>query len=278
MRITEATRFPHPVLSPEGNDFTSGEFEVELDVTEKPATGALTFRYRILLTEPEITSFVTSGRAAVGCFVRCGDTYYSELRELGWPEGTSEFRPGSLRNRVTVRPLIWLKEDVANWSSSAIHPEFLPPVSLDRGSIIAISREYVISVGLQKFAPMESIFQLSESEDTPEGAVQINPDGDRIAILVGPALHRTIGILRGQQSGQSLLLNAVYLPAVMELLDMLRLDQAQYAGHRWFQPFMAKCDANGIDLSGRPSLFESAQKLLRHPARELELLAAEGDQ
>lgn len=278
MRITEATRFPHPVLRPNGNDFTSGEFDVHLEVEEKPATGALTFRHEIVLTEPSIAELVTSGRATVGCFVRCSETYYSELRDISWPSGISDFPPGSLLNRVSIRPLIWLKEDLRSWNPETIHPEFAPPVSIEHASVIAVGPEYVISVGMAKFTPMESIFELSAAEDMPDGMIKIDPDSDRIVILVATQLFQTINILRGQATGQSVLINAVYLPAVIELLDILCTDADQFSGRRWFAPFMAKCDAKGIDISAKPSLLESAQVLLGSPARELMRVVAEADQ
>jgi len=278
MRINDATRFPHPVLSLGGNDFISGEFDVRLEVQERPASGALAFRHQVVLTEPAIAELVENGRAAVGCFIRCNDTYHSELRELGWPGGTSDFPPGSLLNRVTVRPLIWLKEPLPTWDPGTIHPEFAPPVSMERGSVIAIGPEYVLSVGMAKFTPMESIFELSTSDDVPEGQVRIDPDAERIVILVDRPLFETINTLRGQALGPSVLMNGVYLPAVIEVLDALRTDEGTYSSRRWFQPFTAKCDAKGIDPKNTRSLLEAAQTLLGSPARQLARVVEEGEQ
>jgi hypothetical protein len=74
-----------------------------------------------------------------------------------------------------------------------------------------------------------------------------------------------------------LLINAVYLPAVIEVLDLIGADAEQFSGRRWFSPFMAKCVARGIDPASGPSLLESAQLLLGSPERELARLA-EADQ
>lgn len=278
MRITDGTRFPHPVLNPYTSDFTSGEFDITFSIEEKPATGALAVNHQVTLSEPSIRALVEKGRASIGCFVRCGDTYYTELRELSWPAGVSDFPAGALLNRVTIRPLVWLKDELVEWNPGTIHPEFEPPVSLMHGDIVAVGPEYVISVGQAKFAPLESIFELSAAEHVPPGRITINPDSDRITILVAPELFGTINLLRGQRSGLAILMNGVYLPAVIELLDQLRTDGAQYSGRRWFQPFMAKCDARGIDPTAKSSLLDSAQRLLGDPASTLSLLASEADQ
>lgn len=277
MRISDDTRFPHPVLSVHTNDFTSGDFDVQFEVHEHLHNGALALEHEIRLTESAVQELVVTGRATVGCFVRCGDTYFTGLQRLSWPRGRSDFPPGSLLNRVTLRPLIWLEAELLNWNPGTIHSEFDPPVSFARGDVIGVAPEYVISVGQAKFAPLESIFELQRSEDLPEGRLDVDPESDRILLLAGGELYETINLLRGQVGGQPVLMNSVYLPAVMEVLDALRAGSEQYATYRWYQPFTARCDANAIDISSDHSKLESAQKLLNDPARALAQLVTDGD-
>ena len=42
MRISAQTRFPHPVLSEETQDYTDGKFSVGLHVSESRTTGKVT--------------------------------------------------------------------------------------------------------------------------------------------------------------------------------------------------------------------------------------------
>ncbi len=277
MRFTDEARFPHPVLGPLTGDFTSGELDVSFTIHEDLETGALILEHRISLTEPGIRGLVKTNRAAAGCFVRCNDTYHTELRRLAWPNGRSDFPAGALLNRVSLRPIVWLDDGLDGWDPGTIHPEFEPPVSLVKGDIIAIGDESVISVGQAKFAPIESIFELVRSSDVSEGRIQVELDRDRITILVAPKTHETISLLRGQAKGRPVVMNAVYLPAVMEVLDGLRVDPEQYNGWRWYQPFTAKCDAKGIDPAIATSILENAQTLLDGPAGALAELVVEGE-
>ena len=277
MRLSEETRFPHPVLGLETGDFTAGGFDVEFTSVEDRESGALTLEHAITLTEPEIRQLVETERAAAGCFVRCADTFFAELRPMSWPRGRSDFTAGKLLNRVSLRPMIWLLEDLPDWDPGTINPEFSPPVTLDRGDIIAVGAEHIISVGHEKLKPIESIFELDRSPDVPEGTLQVDPDRDRITILAGPGTYETIRLLREQAGGRPVVMNAVYLPAVMEVLDALRMSEDGYQGRRWYQTFVAKCDAKGIDPSADLSILESAQKLLDGPAGSLAALVAETD-
>ena len=275
MRLSQESRFPHPVLGLETGDFTAGGFDVEFVLVEDRNSGALTLQHEITLTEPEIRQLVETERAAAGCFVRCADTFFAELRSMSWPKGRSDFAPGKLLNRVSLRPIVWLLEDLPDWDPGTINPEFSPPVSLDRGDIIAVGAEHIISVGQAKLKPIESIFELDRSPDVPEGTLQVDPDRERITILAGPGTYETIRLLREQARGRPVAMNAVFLPAVMEVLDALRTSEGGYEGRRWYQTFLAKCDAKGIDPSAGSSILDSAQKLLDGPAGLLSVLVTD---
>lgn len=277
MRFSEETRYPHPVLSSGTGDFSSGEFDMDFTVHESPDTGSLILEYTTTLTEKGIRRLVEEGKASIGCFVKCRDTYYAGLLPLSWPEGTTDFEAGRLLNRVSLIPLIWIKQDISKWNPGTIHQEFNPPVSLNHGDIIAIGDEHIISVGQAKLAPVESIFELDSSPDVREGMLQVELERDRIAVLAGEKTYESILLLRGQAQGRSVVMNSVYLPAVMEVLDALKDGGEQFEGFRWYQPFLARCDVRGIDPTADISLLESAQALLDCPAQLLSQITREGD-
>lgn len=269
MRLTDDTKFPHPVLGPFTGDYLEGDFVVEFEVSENVKTGALSLNHHIQLTQSDIVQLVHTGRATVGCIVRCGHTYYNDLRVLSFPVGNTDFAPGALLNKVTLRPIIWLTQDRPQWSPDMLHPEFEPPVSLRLGDIVAIGAESQISVGQAKLVPIESIFELNKSSEVDEGDIRVDLEGDRISILVAPGTFSVIDLLRQQASGLPVVMNAVYLPAVMEVLDRLRGDEDAYQGRRWYTPFTEKCRAKGLVNDADASILDGAQRLLESPALTL---------
>jgi hypothetical protein len=278
MKITDDTRFPHPVLSDHTGDYSAGAFTVSIVAHEILGTGALTLDYEVSLTEPNILNLITSGQATLGCFVRCEDTFFTELRQLSWPKGRVDFAAGSLLNRVTLLPVIWLSVESLSWNPGTIHLEFAPPIELKLGDILAIGAEFVMSIGQAKFASVESIFELRKTSDLSGGQMQIDLEGDRIGILVPPAIYDAITSLRGRADGQPVVMNSVYLPATIEVLNQLGADVAAFDGHRWYQPCWARCEMKGIvPGQGAAPTLESAQSVLEDPLRTLTILVADGE-
>lgn len=277
MRLSNDTRYPHPVLSSFTHDYSSGEFYVEFSVSENPETGDLTLWHEIHLTEKSICDLVESGQAEVGCIVRCMDSYYIRLHSFAFPQGRTDFPSGDLINTVRLRPIIWMKGDLAGLNSEFIHPEFGGLIPLKVGDIVALDAETSISVGQAKLAKAESIFELHMSKDIEEGVVKVDLDHERISILMAPKTFDVVAKLRNSDSGSPVVMNSVYLPAVMEVLDHLRGNSGAYAEKRWHKPFTEKCVFKGISLDGDFSIMAAAQSLLEHPAMLLEALIQEDE-
>ena len=275
MRIPENTRFPHPVLGLDTGDFVVGEFSVQIEVIENRFTGAVTLEHAITLTESGILALVESNKASVGCIIKCADTFFSDLRQIAWSTGKTDFTPGLLLNRVSLRPIVWLKTDLNEWNPGTIHHEFEPPLSLNNGDIVAIGEELIFSVGQAKLAPIESIFDLVRSESISEGMFEVDTTGHRIVLLVNEKMFQTLAQLRSITDGPEILMSSIYMPAIMEVLDALRNTDQSYEHLRWYQPFLAKCDLKGVRLESNMSILEAAQILLERPVARLSKLIGE---
>jgi hypothetical protein len=269
MKITDEMRFPHPVLSHATADFLSGEFNFSFEVEERPSDGRLRLSYECDVTEPEIQGMASGDTARLGLFVTCLETYFNKLVLLTLGKGQLEFPGGLLNGRVVLRPVLWTERFLDKWRPANIDPEFgKDPMSIAPHKLLGLGDEFVINVGRDKLRPLETIFTLAVSEEMPEGRIGIDLEADRIRIIVGKKTHESINLYRGSTIGRPILLNGVYLPAVMEVLRGLASDRQLYEQRRWYRPFVAKCEHLSIDLSD-PSLLEDAQKLLSDPYRRL---------
>ncbi|MBO6946392.1 MAG: hypothetical protein JJ855_00315 [Rhodospirillales bacterium] len=269
MRITDASRFPWPVLQEGTDDYAAGSFTFVPEIAENPEKATLLLRYSLELDEPGIRKLVDDGDAAAGIYVTCQETYFSELMELSLADAVLEFPAGALSGRVVLRPMVWTRRPVSDFPAENCHPEFGDgPLSFPAGAVIAFGPEEIISAGREKLREMETIFSIARAEELEAGTFALDLESDRITVLVADDIYESVNQLRDATFGPAITLNSVFLPAVMQTISSMRDGGGVYEGKRWHHIFSAKCEHLGIDVMNDEP-WPSAQKLLEAPYRQI---------
>lgn len=267
MRIKDSASFPHPVLSKQTLDYGALSLTVELDIEECPDVGNLFLNGTLGIDDTEILELVRRGDANAGIMVTCRDTYYDHFHVTGMEQFRLDLSGGKLRGRTNIRAVVVAATNRIGLASSFIDPEFpMDSRFADSGDIIASSEEFAYEVGLEKLAPLESIFRLKLIPDVPEGEFQINLEGESIDILASADLHGMLSIVRDSRA-RDVLLSSLYLPTLMSVLEAMKED-GQYEGKRWHTVMAARCSAEGIDIANC-DLAQAAQRLLDRPLRAI---------
>lgn len=269
MKVDLNSHFPHPVLSEGNDDFLNGSFDLRITEVRESTDGNVEVDFELSLASADIQELVDNGSARAGAFIRCQDTFYSELNHADGTSGTWKFDPGALYGRVEVKPAIWLTGPLVDWAAESLNPEYGSAVSIRGSEIIGISNDTVFSIGQDKLRKFESIFELVPTDEVPKGRLKLDLQGDAIRILAPIDLFKTIEQLRGTKGGKPVLLSAVYLPVVMEVLENIRDGgESGYDNRPWYRVFSSKCEHLGIDTARAP-LLEDAQRLLGAPVEKL---------
>ena len=265
MKISNMTRFPHPVLSTETGDFLDGTFSIDLTIEESLQMSQVAVVYSVTLSEPSLAEGVAQGRLGIGVLASCLDTYFSELIPFGLAPGKVTFEPGSLIGRVILQPVIWAKSALSKFELPNAHPEFgAVEWTFESGDVLGLGEERVLNVGREKLAQVETIFSLVEAPALSDDSLALLLDTEKVQILVATNIYQKLNQMRGIANGPPVLLNSVYLPAVMQVLAELTEDASGYEGRRWHRVFTAKCDHLGLapDLD---KLWTDAQLILNSP-------------
>jgi hypothetical protein len=270
MKINDETRFPHPVLDPDNGDYLSGEFSISLSAVEVPDRAEVALDYAVTLTEPALRDAVANDRAGVGIFVTCRDTYFNQIVSFGLDPSRFAFEPGALVGRVLVRPIIWARRPITGFALANCHAEFgTGSVDFRAGDVLGLGDEIILNIGHEKLAQIETIFSLARSDDLEPNTLSVDLEDEKVKILAAANIYDTVNTLRGLGHGRPIILNSVYLPAVMQVLESLKGGGAGFESRRWFRVFNAKCDHLGISLEN-PDLWLDAQRLLEAPFAEIE--------
>jgi len=267
MRIKDSARFPHPVLSNQTLDYGVLSLTAELEIEEHPDTGSLFIIGKLGIEDSNVLELVQCGEASAGIMLTCRDTYYDDLHITGLDQFRLDLSDGKLRGRTNIRGVVVAVADKLTLKSSSINDEF--PVDsrcANAGDVIAVTEEFPYEVGLEKLAPLESIFHLKFMADVPEGEFRINLDSESIDILASSELHGVLSIIR-ENRARDVLLSALYLPTLMYVLDAMR-EVGQHEGRRWHTVMSARCTADGINIV-TCDLAQAAQHLLGRPLQAL---------
>lgn len=276
MKISETTSYPHPVLTPWSHDITGATFSVDIKFRERLEQRQVDIHCKVELDHPDILSLISSRHATFGCYMQCLETGLRRVQSFDFPVGTHEFAPGAMLGRVQIRPMIWAATTITDYAPAGSHPEFTGTFCLAPGDMIALGDVQTIDVTRPPLPAMESIFEIKLSRDVEEGIFNVDPGSDRIAVHMAEHTHRLVQELRQtNEASKTVVMNALYVPVVMEVLDQLHTSgSGQFEQHRWYHPFLARCEAVGIDTTN-PDLLNDAQKLLEKPFASLKCLTGE---
>lgn len=278
MKIKESTSYPHPVLAPWSDDISGSSFDTKIAFRLDETINQVNIHCEVALEHTEIRNLIESGHATFGCFIKCPETGMRRLQPLGFPVGSQQFASGALLGRVQLRPMVWTTAKVSNYSPSGVHAEFASSMDIDAGQILALDDEQIIEVTKPPLPPLESIFKIESSDSIPPGEFEVDTEVDRITVLMPKQTYQLVQELRGtDEITRAALMNSLYAPVIMEVLDQLRGGTGQFDQYRWLHPFIARCEEAGVDITN-PSLLNDAQRLLQQPFASLCQMIDDGDE
>lgn len=274
MRLSDHMNFPHPVLADWRDDYHEGSFGAEISYREDKSHDRISIACDISLSNTELEHLLAEGEAAVGIFALCAATGLRELIPLKLGQSTHSFAPGSLLGPVILRALIWTVETLPNWQPKQIHSEFPTAFDLRKGELLAMGDELLIDIGNLPLPNLETIFSIEVREDLEKGDFEVNLDNPKITILAGRETYDLVETLRKDSKLGPVVMNAVYVPVIMQVLSILRSENgtAQYEGKRWVKPFEERCDKLGVGFDEDSPLISDACKLLAMPFHGLEVI------
>lgn len=268
MRVKPSASFPYPVLSAETDDYGDREYLLTLQAQEAPSCGRVALSGTLTLNDPEVLKLISSGYAEAGIMITCQDTYLDHFERTNLGSVSIDLAEGKVRGTVQVRGVVVATTDNISLTSTYISDEFPTDArTVHCGSFIAMTEEQRFEAGLDKLAPLESIFRLKRQEEIPKGTFRVHLEEEAIEIFVPPSLHQFISLLRNH-SLRDTLLSSLYLPVVMTALEAMR-DEDSYSDKRWHQVIASRCKADNIDIK-KSSLIETAQQLLDGPLGQLQ--------
>lgn len=267
MQFDLSRAFPYPVLRPSVDDYVDGDIQATVDFTQSEDGLHLAATVSFALSVPELVKEIEAGRAAYSVVFACRDTYFRKAVLSHEPNFAHSFPAGAIRGEVLIYPYVVAIADIATFTCPWINAEFgAGPFSFEKGSALALETPQSVYVDRDAFKPISSAFELVKDASVPDNEWRVDAHREKIAIAVSPDTKAKIDIARNDSSRKAILLNSIYLGAVIQCVALLKYEPEEVADYRWAHIFRTRCDDLSIKIETQ-TVSWVAQELMKHPMK-----------
>lgn len=274
MKFDRNKAFPYPVLRPYCDDYVDVEFQTTVDflIDENQISVEITYA----LSSEEILKEIDAGKAKYVSIVSCRDTYQRKVLVSDKSFITDHFDLGSLRGEVRVDPYIVVTNQIDDFSSEDINPEFGDnKFSFTPGDLLAQDETQVFFIDRDLFKPVTSVVELVKDESLSGGEWKIGFDEENLQIQLSPQMKEAVDNARNSKQNQIILLNSLYFSAVVQAIQKLKDDLSDFEEKKWAKVVIGQLNNNGWDIKSHEA-YQLAQRLMRYPLSLFETYIFDG--
>ena len=282
MRFDPAKTYPHPVLRPGSSDYPGAEFQVDIELDRLVGGTELRVTADYHLSDPDLLRLLDSDDAKYVLHILAPKVHFRTALDNGEPRIDSKFPEGRLHGHVVLSPFVVSTRHVSGFSATGWHDDYAGlSFEVAAGSVLAqdTPKEYWIDTAEE--TPVGSIFTVSRSDDRElrTGMWRCQLSGEKVGIEMPAEDHERFVSARNEvnrTADAQYLMNGLYLPALVWVLQEADRDEESYGGYRWYRALQAQLErANCPGLGDtRADRLVDAQRLLQLPFARMPLIVA----
>lgn len=275
------SHIPIPYCGPVAQITHALAFEVDIKPDRIQGTTSLQVIADFVLSDPDLLTLVDTGAAEYILRVRAPATHHRSVHCSGHPQISPTFNDGQLHGRMELWGFLVAVRDLPDFCAVGWHDDYDGMrFDIHAGSVLGEDdpKEYWIDTAEE--APIGSIFQIQAGDHLADGAWECQLDGDRVTVRMSSRDFQRFEIARNSFDGTpdaAYIMNAVYLPALIWVLQEADSSQDEYQDRRWYRSLEARledCRCKGLGSKADDRLVD-AQKLLESPFANLPLMRVE---
>lgn len=257
--------YPWPALTPEGNDFPEGRFQI--GVSGAGGMGSdFTFTLQSELDCPGIAEQIEMGNAQCMLRVDSPGTAYRRLIPVN-QNGTTDFTVPSQGVTSVIRftAIVVATKEVQGYRPEGMNDTYFGTsrFAIGAGSILAVSNTEVVYLDSELDKRSSSIAYISLDREQSD-PIRAYFDQDRINISLGEGTFEKYKILRNDPSTRRYIIGLITYPVIIDALYNVRDSAEQYEQYTWFQVLSQRLEGMGgaTSLESEPGLAPYANKIL----------------
>ena len=281
MRFDPGKAWPHPVLRPPsyGDDYPHAEFEVEIEVERAQGSTSVEVTAQFVLSDPDLLQLVQDSAAQYVLLIKASKTHFREMIYSMEPDFGRVFSGGDLSGRVEFAPFLVCIRRLENFRAEGWHQDFSGRTfDISPGSVLAEDTPKDYWVDTADEAPIGSIFGHKARPKLPDGCWELELAEDRVWIVMSESDTQLYGAARdlanNRPEGQYLM-NGLYLPALIAVLNEVDRNVDEYSEYRWFASLEYRLEAVKSSRLGalNANRWADAQQILDMPFTKMPMIA-----
>ena len=268
MKYDEYKAFPYPVLRLNSDDYLDCDFQTTVNFSTEKQMILVDVSFAI--SSPEILEQVELGNAEFVAMVSCRDTYFQHMIRTNERKTQASFAMGDLKGAVVVNPYVIVKNQIKNYTSPDINPEFgIEAFIFNEGDVLAQDQAEFFYFDQESFKPITSLFDFVYRDNQPDGEWGIDFDSDHIQIVLSKKTKETIGNARASNfKNKVILMNSIYFSAVMQAVQKIQHPDKAYEDKKWAKVFEKNAHNKNCNLENDDA-YVIAQTLLQYPLKRM---------
>ena len=279
MKIDPGKGWPHPVLRPPeyGDDYPNAEFQVEIDPRKAEGGFAVEMTAEFDLSDPDLIGLVREHAAEYVLVVKSPKTHFRRAFRSTDPVIEHSFQ-GEISGRVEFSSFLVCVERQPAFTAQGWHSDF-EGLTFDimPGVVLAEDKPKEYWIDAADEAPIGAIFEHIPG-GREDGRWSCNLAHHRIQIQLSDIDSSRFIAAREEVNNTAdgqYLMNGLYLPVLIHVLNEADKAPDDYAEYRWFSSLNNRLAIVECEELGSPSVDRAvdAQKVLEHPFLKMPIIA-----
>lgn len=280
MKFDPNKTYPYPVLRPGSSDYPRAEFEVEPEIERIRGTTALRLVADFELSDQTLLELIEQGDAEYVLLVRSSATHHRSVHCSSSSSMEEMFGDGRLSGRTEVRGLVVATRCLTDFHADGWHEDYQDrKFDIPAGSVLAEDEPKPYWIDTAEEAAIGSIFELKLDSNLAVGRWACDLRNEKIALQMSPDDYHRFRKARDLVNGKEeaiYIMNAIYLPALVYVLQQADYNNEDYEELRWYRSLNKRLeDTKCHSLGQGTDRLADAQTLLDQPFANMPLMTAE---
>lgn len=267
--------YPYPVLAEYSDDYRTGAFEVNIDLTKEGYD--VKAHFLATLTSASLKKLILEGKAKFVYHLECAQTGFRKVHITDKIDAVETLSNKEVSGKLQICPFVVAVEDIEEYTSPEFHTDYDGlSFKVEAGCVMAVGRMVTADIikDIDDLANTPSVFSIIRNADATCKQMLVDFSGRKIVIKLPLNDYYSYKTLSNNPQAQSILNSLTVIPALTYVLSELKLlsveERQENGDNLWYKTVRKalltqfECDIESADFSNQNTI-ELAQKLINDP-------------